>query len=192
MAAGGQGGKEKDGGRKMLDKEIVIDRMRQGGTLEITAHFETVAINGRAVCDRVIGTQGKEKLRAKFGSGIKAVFLLEEYGETWEAEEAAEETGEQETGPFDGAEAAHTDERKEPPEKRADSGRKTHLETVQRWRAEHPAGSKKACARETGLSLPTIRRHWNGENAKERTEGAAYENDGSDSRGGRGHKVRNI
>jgi hypothetical protein len=49
-----------------------------------------------------------------------------------------------------------------------------------------------ACARETGLSLPTIRRHWNGENAKERTEGAAYENDGSDSRGGRGHKVRNI
>lgn len=77
----------------MLNKEQIISQMREGiiQTLEITAHFDTVAIKGRAVCDTVIGTRGKKKLRAKFGNGIRAVFSVEEYGETWEAEVAKEE-----------------------------------------------------------------------------------------------------
>ena len=158
----------------MLTKEQVIEQMERHGALEIMAHFDTVAISGRAFCDAVAGTQGKKKMRAKFSHGIKAILLLEEYGETWEAEEAEEEdiTEEQAEETTAEAEAAQRAEQAaEPPAEAGTvaeaaqidkgSGRKSqHGEAVKRWRAEHPTGSKKGCARELGISLPTVRRHW--------------------------------
>lgn len=80
--------------------------------------------------------------------------MLEEYGEAWEAEEAEEEetAGEQAEEAPAAAEAAQIEK---------GNGRKSqHGEAVQRWRAKHPTGSKKGCARDLGVSLPTVRRHW--------------------------------
>ena len=147
----------------MLTKEQVIEQMERHGALEIMAHFDTVAISGRAFCDAVAGTQGKKKMRAKFSHGIKAILLLEEYGIAWEAEEATAE-----------AEAAQgAEQAAEPPAeataaaealeavKIEDSGRKSkHGEAVKQWRLEHPTGSKKGCSRDLGFSLPTVRRYW--------------------------------
>ena len=42
----------------------------------------------------------------------------------------------------------------------AHSGRKSQLEAVQMWRAAHPDGRKADCIRETGLSKPTVYKHW--------------------------------
>lgn len=140
----------------MLTKEQVIEQMERHGALEIMAHFDTVAISGRAFCDAVAGTQGKKKMRAKFSHGIKAILLLEEYGIAWEAEEAeeeetAEEQAEEATAEAEALEAVKIE----------DSGRKSkHGEAVKQWRVEHPTGSKKGCARDLGVSLPTVRRHW--------------------------------
>ena len=39
-------------------------------------------------------------------------------------------------------------------------GRKSQFETVQKWRRDHPDGTKAACIRETGLSKPTVYKHW--------------------------------
>ena len=93
--------------------------------------------------------------------------MLEEYGIAWEAEEAEEE----ETAAAEAAQGA--EQAAEPPAeataaaealeavKIEDSGRKSkHGEAVKQWRVEHPTGSKKGCARDLGVSLPTVRRHW--------------------------------
>lgn len=40
------------------------------------------------------------------------------------------------------------------------NGRKSQFETVQMWRAAHPDGRKIDCIRETGLSKPTVYKHW--------------------------------
>ena len=42
------------------------------------------------------------------------------------------------------------------------NGRKSQLETVQEWRQKHPTGCKADCIRETGLSKPTVYKHWDG------------------------------
>lgn len=42
----------------------------------------------------------------------------------------------------------------------ARQGRKSKQEVVQAWRLEHPAGRKADCIRETGLSKPTVYKHW--------------------------------
>lgn len=39
-------------------------------------------------------------------------------------------------------------------------GRKSQKETVQQWRASNPEGKKADCIRETGLSKPTVYKHW--------------------------------
>lgn len=140
----------------MLDKGQVIERMKQRGALEISAYFDTVALSGRAYCDSVIGAQGKVKLRAKFDNGIKAVLLLEEYGITWEAEEAAEE----EAGEAAEVVAGITEETPAQEAAECEVKKSQHGEAVRLWREEHPAGSKKGCARDLGISLPTVRRHW--------------------------------
>jgi len=44
----------------------------------------------------------------------------------------------------------------------ARNGRKSQYETVQEWRREHPQGKKADCIRETGLSKPTVYKHWAG------------------------------
>ena len=44
----------------------------------------------------------------------------------------------------------------------AHNGRKSQYETVQEWRREHPQGKKADCIRETGLSKPTVYKHWAG------------------------------
>ena len=75
----------------MLDREQVIEKMQQGGKLDICAQYEGVTINGIAAVDAVIGTRGKVKMRARFGHGIKAVFELGEYGEQWRAAAVTEE-----------------------------------------------------------------------------------------------------
>lgn len=74
----------------MISKEQVIERIHKGARLEIAARFDAVELRGLAVCDAVIGSEGREKLRAKFGHGIKAVLELRDYGKRWEAEEAPE------------------------------------------------------------------------------------------------------
>lgn len=43
----------------------------------------------------------------------------------------------------------------------AHNGRKSQYETVQAWRAANPGGRKADCIRETGLSQPTVYKHWN-------------------------------
>jgi hypothetical protein len=43
---------------------------------------------------------------------------------------------------------------------RAGNGRKSQFEAVQMWRAAHPDGRKADCIRETGLSKPTVYKHW--------------------------------
>lgn len=40
------------------------------------------------------------------------------------------------------------------------NGRKSQFEAVQMWRAAHPDGRKADCIRETGLSKPTVYKHW--------------------------------
>ncbi len=75
----------------MISKAQVIERMHSGGKLEITTRFDTVELFGVAVCDTVYGSEGREKLRAKFGHGIKAVLELRDYGKLWDAEEAPQE-----------------------------------------------------------------------------------------------------
>lgn len=42
----------------------------------------------------------------------------------------------------------------------AHNGRKSEFETVQLWRGMHPDGRKSDCIRETGLSKPTVYKHW--------------------------------
>ena len=157
----------------MLDREQVIEKMQQGGKLDICAQYEGVTINGIAAVDAVIGTRGKVKMRARFGHGIKAVFELGEYGEQWRAaavteEQPAAEEQRQDT-PRDAAticgSASATVEASGSHTRRGTAAEGVHsgnYERVQRWRRDHPTGSKKACARETALSLPTIRRYWNG------------------------------
>ena len=44
---------------------------------------------------------------------------------------------------------------------RKGNGRKSQLETVQAWRQENPEGRKADCIRETGLTKPTVYKHWN-------------------------------
>lgn len=41
------------------------------------------------------------------------------------------------------------------------NGRPSKEDTVRKWRAEHPDGKKAECIRDTGLSKPTVYRHWN-------------------------------
>lgn len=41
-------------------------------------------------------------------------------------------------------------------------GRKPKAEAVILWRAGHPNGTKAACVRDTGLSKPTVYKHWDG------------------------------
>lgn len=41
------------------------------------------------------------------------------------------------------------------------NGRKPKKEVVQKWREEHPEGSKADCVRETGLTKPTVYKWWN-------------------------------
>lgn len=41
------------------------------------------------------------------------------------------------------------------------NGRPTKSEVVKNWQAEHPNGKKADCIRETGLSKPTVYKHWN-------------------------------
>ena len=128
----------------MLDKKIVLEKMILRGKLEISADFKTVSIKGIAACDSVLAQNGDSMLRAKFGNGVKAILKLEQYGETWEAEEAKEETSKVNTEHI----------------KKAKSPSKREI-AVKKWRQKNPEGSKKRCARETGFSLPTIRRYWN-------------------------------
>lgn len=148
----------------MLSKKQVVNQMQVNGALEITAHFENVSIAGRAHCDPVAGTQGKIKLRAKFGNGVKAVLSLEEYGKTWEAEEA-EETDLQSEEVITGLKATNETQGREQiikiVETDAKNSRQTYYDAVQKWRSKYPSGSKKACSRELRISLPTVRRHWN-------------------------------
>ena len=40
------------------------------------------------------------------------------------------------------------------------SGRPGKAEVVRKWRMEHPGGRKADCIRETGLSKPTVYKHW--------------------------------
>ena len=43
----------------------------------------------------------------------------------------------------------------------AANGRKTKASEVISWRLEHPEGTKAECIKDTGLSKPTVYRHWN-------------------------------
>lgn len=54
----------------------------------------------------------------------------------------------------------------------ANSGRKSQFETVQKWRQDHPDGTKAACMKDTGLSQATVYRHWdiNGAQARKTAE----------------------
>ena len=46
---------------------------------------------------------------------------------------------------------------------RKGNGRKSQAEKVAAWRAENPeSNNKSACAKDTGLSRPTVRRWWEG------------------------------
>ena len=128
----------------MLDKKTVLERMFQRAKLEISANFKTVSIKGTATCDFVLDSKGGNMLRAKFGHGVKAILKIEQYGITWRAEEAKEEKEEPNTEQS----------------KKAKSPSKREI-AVKKWRQKNPEGSKKRCARETGISLPTIRRYWN-------------------------------
>ena len=78
----------------MISKAQVIERMHSGGKLEITTRYDNVELFGVAVCDTVHGSEGREKLRAKFGHGIKAVLEMRDYGKLWDAEEAPQEEAE--------------------------------------------------------------------------------------------------
>ena len=40
------------------------------------------------------------------------------------------------------------------------SGRKSKKDVVKTWRLTHPDGRKIDCQRETGLSRPTVLKHW--------------------------------
>ena len=148
----------------MMNSEQVAEKMQQGGKLDISAQFDGVMIHGIAAVDAVIGTRGKVKMRARFGHGIKAVFELGEYGECWQAEAVTEEqpaatvtASTTEAGSASATICAETE-----PAPAAEGQHSANYDRVQRWRRDNPAGSKKACARETALSLPTIRRYWNG------------------------------
>ena len=129
----------------MLEQKKVMEKMFQRGKLEISANFKTVSIKGIAACDSVLAQNGGSMLRAKFGNGVKAILKLDQYGKTWEAEEAKEEAAETPTKQTQNAQIKIS--RKE--------------QTIKRWRQKNPEGSKKRCSRETGISLPTIRRYWN-------------------------------
>lgn len=48
---------------------------------------------------------------------------------------------------------------------REGNGRKSQFETVQEWRREHPTGRKADCIKDTGLSKPTVYKHWSAEAA---------------------------
>ena len=39
-------------------------------------------------------------------------------------------------------------------------GRKSKRDQVQFWRMDHPDGSKADCIRDTGISKPTVYKHW--------------------------------
>ena len=41
------------------------------------------------------------------------------------------------------------------------NGRKSKESIVREWRESHPEGRKAACIRDTGLSKPTVYKHWN-------------------------------
>lgn len=142
----------------MLDKEQIAEAMRQRRALNITAQFDTVKIQGLAVCDSVTGAQGKIKFRAKFSHGIKAVLLLEEYGEQWEAREYFSEEARPQVDEEERREVA--EERKAKTETKETDRSNTQYGNVQKWRADHREGSKKGCARDLGISVQTVRRHW--------------------------------
>ena len=40
------------------------------------------------------------------------------------------------------------------------NGRKSKRDQVQAWRLDHPDGSKADCVRDTGISKPTVIKHW--------------------------------
>lgn len=42
----------------------------------------------------------------------------------------------------------------------AHNGRKSKRDRVQAWRLDHPGGTKADCVRETGISKPTVLKHW--------------------------------
>lgn len=47
----------------------------------------------------------------------------------------------------------------------ANNGRKPEAEKVYQWKKEHPGVENKSlCARETGLTRPTVIKWWNGDN----------------------------
>lgn len=51
-------------------------------------------------------------------------------------------------------------------------GRKSKFDIVQGWRIEHPDGSKADCIRDTGLTKPTVYKHWAAEPVQETPEQA--------------------
>lgn len=71
----------------MIERAEVIKRMRHGEMMQIAAAYNNVALYGAAFCDAVTGGGGRDKLRAKFNNGIKAVLDLDDYGSGWKAEE---------------------------------------------------------------------------------------------------------
>ena len=79
-----------------MSKAAVEETMERKGTLLINANYNTVELDGYAVCDTVKGANGEEKLRAKFGHGIKAILSLTEYGEKWFAIEPTDEEDDEE------------------------------------------------------------------------------------------------
>ena len=91
----------------MLKKEQIANLLVLGGTAIIAVKFETVELKGRAMIDSV-EYRGTRRLRAKFGHGIKAILLMDEYGNTWTAEKA----------PDPELEAADEEETTEPQEKK--------------------------------------------------------------------------
>lgn len=129
----------------MLKKEQIANLLVLGGTAIIAVKFETVELKGRAMIDSV-EYRGTRRLRAKFGHGIKAILLMDEYGNTWTAEKA----------PDPELEAADEEETTEPQEKKISP----NCIMVQKWRTENPQGSRKRCALETHISLPTVKRYW--------------------------------
>ena len=100
----------------MIEKAQVVQRMRRGGSLWIKVQREALELSGLAFCDAVTGGGGRDKLRAKFTGGVKAILDLDEYGTKWAAEDA---------------------EALEPPqEKQAIGGRRSATEAGEALRAE--------------------------------------------------------
>ena len=69
-----------------LSKGEVIECVNQRGELRIAVSYNSVTLEGVAVCDPLSGGMNQPLVRAKFGHSIKAILKLEEYGRSWKAE----------------------------------------------------------------------------------------------------------